>query len=97
VRRLEEVGRWLRLRWQRAVMLNRVLGFGSVVVVHGMRKLTHLPLVIFGYTCCSSAVVQLLAVDVIEYLHLPSLRSQAHLPVPIHWSLRCWISGKVLR
>ena len=42
-------------------------------------------------------MVELLAVDIIEYLHLPSLRSQAHFPVPIHWSLRRRIRGKVLR
>ena len=41
-------------------------------------------------------MVQLLAVDVIEYLHLPSFRSQTHLPVPVHRSLRCRIGGKVL-
>ena len=41
-------------------------------------------------------MVQLLAVDVIEYLHLPSFRSQTHFPVPVHWSLRSRIGGKVL-
>jgi hypothetical protein len=79
------------------VMLCLVLGFGSVVVVHGMWKLSHLSLVIFGYTCCGSAMVQLLAVDIIKYLHLPSLRSQAHLPVPVQRSLRSWVGRKVLR
>jgi len=54
---LVEVGRWLGLRRERAVMLSRVLGFGSVVVVHGVWKLGHLPLVFFWCTCCSSTVV----------------------------------------
>ena len=41
-------------------------------------------------------MVQLLAVDIVEYLHLPRLRCQAHLPVAIHRSLRCRIRGEVL-
>jgi len=87
-----QVGGWLGLRWQGAVMLNRVtFGFGGVVVVHRMWKIGHLSLEVFGGTCCRSSVVQLLAGDVIEYLHLPSFCSQAHLPVAVHWSLRCRI------
>ena len=96
---LVEVGSRLWLRRQRVVMLNLVHWFSSVVVVHGMWKpLTHLlPLIIFRCnTCSSSTVVQLLAVDIIEYLHLTSFRSQAHLSVSIYWSLSCWIGWKVL-
>lgn len=75
------------------MVLHWVLDFGSVVVVHGKWKLTHLPLLIFWCHRCSSTVIEVLAIDIIEYLHLPSLGSQAHFPMPINRTLRClWIS-----
>ena len=83
----------LSLRRQRTMMLHRILGFGSVVVVHWEWQLTHLPLLVFLGSACSCSMVQVLAIDIIEYLHLTSLRSQAHFPMAINWTLRSpWIS-----
>lgn len=76
---------WQALRRQRAVVLTWVLGLGGVVVVHGKWKLPHLPLLIFWHRWCR--VIEVLTIDIIEYLHLTCLRSQAHLPVPLSWSL----------
>ena len=89
------IGWWQALRRQRTVVLTRVLGLGSVVIVHGKWKLTHLPLLIFWHRWCR--VVQVLTIDIIEYLHLTCLRSQAHLPVPLSWSLWHRISREMLR
>jgi|TARA_B110001469_G_C9409961_1_gene209945 hypothetical protein len=41
-------------------------------------------------------VIKVLAIDIIENLHLSSLCRQAHFPMSINWNLmRLWISRKV--